>query len=354
MRKMRKWAALWVAAALVLGGCSSGAGGEAKTAETPAASQTAAAAESKETAASQAPETPAAESGQAGETGAVVKANEKYKITLVVKNLTNPMWIAVQEGAEKAAAEAGVDLTVLAPATADSNEEQISLIEQSIAKGTDALVVIPADSVGIVPAVEAANSAGIPLIDVNTKIDTSGGCKIETFIAVENYTAAVSVAEKLVEMLDQKGDVIILEGKAGAQSSVDIVAGANDTFAKYPDVNVVASQTASWNRTEAYNVTLNLLEANPGVAAIFAANDEMAMGALEAVSQAGKSGQILITGLDANEDAKAAVDAGTLAITCDKNGNGQGYEGVMKAVMLLNGETLEPNYVVDTYLYTKD
>lgn len=106
MRKMRKWAALWVAAALVLGGCSSGAGGEAKTAETPAASQTAAAAESKETAASQAPETPAAESGQAGETGAAVKANEKYKITLVVKNLTNPMWIAVQEGAEKAAAEA--------------------------------------------------------------------------------------------------------------------------------------------------------------------------------------------------------------------------------------------------------
>ena len=90
---------------------------------------------------------------------------------------------------------------------------------------------------------------------MNTKIDTSGGCKIETFIAVENYTAAVSVAEKLVEMLDQKGDVIILEGKAGAQSSVDIVAGANDTFAKYPDVNVVASQTASWNRTEAYNVT---------------------------------------------------------------------------------------------------
>ena len=137
-------------------------------------------------------------------------------------------------------------------------------------------------------------------------------------------------------------------------SLLSAVAGANDTFAKYPDVNVVASQTASWNRTEAYNVTLNLLEANPGVAAIFAANDEMAMGALEAVSQAGKSGQILITGLDANEDAKAAVDAGTLAITCDKNGIGQGYEGVMKAVMLLNGETLEPNYVVDTYLYTKD
>ena len=107
----------------------------------------------KEADGAKAADTSAAESGsaQAGETGAAVKANGKYKITLVVKNLTNPMWIAVQEGAEKAAAEAGVDLTVLAPATADSNEEQISLIEQSIAKGTDALVVIPRAAAGSRP-----------------------------------------------------------------------------------------------------------------------------------------------------------------------------------------------------------
>ena len=116
MRKMRKWAALWVAAALVLGGCSSGAGGgDTKADVTPAAAETVSGAESKEANpkeadGAKAADTSAAESGsaQAGETGAAVKANGKYKITLVVKNLTNPMWIAVQEGAEKAAAEAGV------------------------------------------------------------------------------------------------------------------------------------------------------------------------------------------------------------------------------------------------------
>lgn len=280
-------------------------------------------------------------------------ANEKYSIAVIVKNLTNPMWVAVEDGAKKAAEEAGIDLTILAPSVADNNEEQISLIEQCIAKGVDAMVVIPADSVGIVPAIEEANEAGIPVINVNTKIDTSSGCKIETFIAVENYTAAVSVADKLVEMMKETGNVIILEGKAGAQSSTDIVAGANDTFAKYENIKVVASQTANWSRTDAYTVTLNLLEANPDATAIFAANDEMAMGALEAVSQAGKEGSILITGLDANSDAKAAVDTGTLAITCDKNGNGQGYDGIMAAIKLLNGETLVSSYIVDTFLYTK-
>lgn len=280
--------------------------------------------------------------------------NDEIEITIILKNLTNPMWIEVRRGAEAAAAEAGVNLTVLAPVQADNNEEQISAIEQSIARGVDALVVIPSDSVGIVPAIEAANRANIPVINVNTVIDPNSDTQVETFIAVENYDAAVSVAEKLVEMLNGEGDIIILEGRAGAQSSVDIVNGGNDTFAKYPGIRVVASQTAQWSRSEAIDVTQNLLQAHPNVKAIFAANDEMAMGALEAVAQAGKAGEILITGLDANADARKAVDEGTMAITCDKNGYGQGYEGVMAAVRFLQGESLDPFIVVPTELYLKD
>ncbi|MDD4495750.1 MAG: sugar ABC transporter substrate-binding protein [Eubacteriales bacterium] len=278
---------------------------------------------------------------------------EKKNITLIVKNLTNPMWIAVQEGAKAAAEEFGVNLTVLAPTVADSNEEQLDEVNQSIAKKEDAIVLIPADSKGIVPGVEAANTAGIPIINVNTKVDTSTGAKVETFIAVENYTAAVSVAEKLVEMMNKEGTVIILEGKAGAQSSVDIVAGAKDTFAKYSNIKIEASQSAQWSRAEAYAVTQNLLQSYPNVNAIFAANDEMAMGALEAVDEAGKTGQILITGLDANADARKAVDEGKLALTCNKNGYGQGYAGVKAAVDFLSGKTLEANIIVDTELYLK-
>lgn len=289
----------------------------------------------------------------AASTASAAAKSGKKNVTLILKNLTNPMWVAVRKGAEEAARKEGVNLTVLAPTQSESNEEQISEVEQSIAKGESAIVLVPADSSGIVPAVEKANAANIPVINVNTKVDTSSGAKVVTFIACDNYTASLSVAEKLSSLMNQEGSVIILEGKAGAQSSVDIVKGANDTFKKYSGIKVVASQTADWDRSKAMTVTQNLLQAHPDVKAIFAANDEMAMGAVQAVSQAGKAGKILIAGLDANDDAKKAVDAGTMAVTCDKNGHDQGYEGVEAAVKVLNGESVDATMNVKTSLYTK-
>lgn len=313
-------------------------------AETPAAEtptqeeETAAPVEEKEETSNVSEKKPSAETLSA-------KGNEPYEIVVIEKNLTNPIWVALQEGALQAGEDAGVKVTVLAPNTAESNEEQISLIQQSIAKGVDALVVIPADGTGIVPAIAEANAAGIPVINVDTRIDSTI-CKIESFIAVENYTAGVEAAEALAAQMQEAGDVIILEGKPGTQSSIDIVGGANDVFAKYDGINVVASQAANWNRTDGYNVALNLLEANPDAKAIFAANDEMAMGALQAVQQAGKDGEMFVAGLNANPDAVEAVKAGQLSLTYDKNGNLQGYSAVMAAVMVLNGEEIETEYEV--------
>lgn len=280
-------------------------------------------------------------------------AHNPPHVTIILKNLVNPMWIAVRKGAEAAAKEANVRLTVLAPTVADSNEEQINQMEQSIVKGEDAIVIVPADSVGITPGVEEANSANIPVIAVNTAVKADSGAKVETFVAVENYDAATQVAEKMAELMNQEGDVIILEGTAGSSSSADIVRGAKDTFAKYPKIRIAASQTASYQRVAAMTVTQNLLQANPNVKAIFAANDEMAMGALEAVAQAHKDGKILISGLDANADARAAVDAGRLAVTCDKRGYEQGYQGVMSAVKILKGEKLPQRVQIQTELYLK-
>ena len=261
-----------------------------------------------------------------------------YKVTLILKNLVNPMWLAVKEGAEAAAAEYGVELTVLAPLKADSNEEQIRQVEDAITKQADAIVLIPSDSQGIIPAVEKANQAGIPVINVNTKV---GGGQTETFIAVENYDAASKVAKAVAEKLGGKGKVIILEGIAGAQSAIDLKQGAVDTFGTYEGIEIVASQTANWNRAEAMQVTQNLLQAHPDVDAIFASNDEMAMGAVEAVDQAGLTGKIIIAGLDANRDALEAIKEGKMTITCDKMGFDQGYVGVETAVKVLNNEPVK-------------
>lgn len=270
-----------------------------------------------------------------------------YKVTLILKNLVNPMWLAVKEGAEAAAAEYGVELTVLAPLKADNNEEQIRQVEDAITKQADAIVLIPSDSQGIIPAVEKANQAGIPVINVNTKV---GGGQTETFIAVENYDAASKVAKAVAEKLGGKGKVIILEGIAGAQSAIDLKQGAVDTFGTYEGIEIVASQTANWNRAEAMQVTQNLLQAHPDVDAIFASNDEMAMGAVEAVDQAGLTGKIIIAGLDANRDALEAIKEGKMTITCDKMGFDQGYVGVETAVKVLNNEPVNDRIVIDTMI----
>jgi len=271
--------------------------------------------------------------------------SKPFRVTLILKNLVNPMWLAVKEGGESAAEEHGVELTVLAPLKADNNEEQIRQVEDSITQQVDAIVLIPSDSQGIIPAVEKANQAGIPVINVNTKV---GGGQTETFVAVENYDAASKVAKAVAEKLGGKGKVIILEGKAGAQSAIDLKQGAVDTFATYENIEIVASQTANWNRAEAMQVTQNLLQAHPDVNAIFASNDEMAMGAVEAVDQAGLTGKIIIAGLDANRDALEAIKEGKMTLTCDKRGFEQGYVGVETAVKVLNNEPIDDRIVVDT------
>lgn len=268
-----------------------------------------------------------------------------YKVTLVLKNLVNPMWLAVKEGAEDAAQKYGVELTVLAPLKADNNEEQIRQVEDAITKQADAIVLIPSDSQGIIPAVEKANQAGIPVINVNTKV---GGGQTETFVAVENYDAASKVAKAVAEKLGGEGKIIIIEGKAGAQSAIDLKQGAVDTFETYENIEIVASQTANWNRAEAMQVTQNLLQAHPDVNAIFASNDEMAMGAVEAVDQAGLTGKIIIAGLDANRDALEAIKEGKMTLTCDKRGFEQGYVGVETAVKVLNNEPIDDRIVIDT------
>mgnify|MGYP000416625512 CR=1 FL=1 len=290
------------------------------------------------------------------ETSSVALAKEntgKKNVVLILKNLTNPMWVEVKEGAEEAAQKAGVNLTTLAPVQSENNDEQISEIEQSISKGVDAIVIAPADSSGIVPGVEKANAANIPVIAINTKIDTSSGAKMAAFVGVDSYDCATTIAEKLSSMMDQTGEVMILEGKAGAQTSLDLVKGANDTFKKYSGIKVVASQTADWNRAKAMTVTQNLLQAHPNVRAIFAANDEMAMGAVQAVAQAGKEGKILISGQNAIDDAKKAVDNGQLALTLDSNNHGLGYTGLETAVKLINGESVDEVIPIPTTLYLK-
>ncbi len=285
--------------------------------------------------------------GMLAGTAGMAQASPPYEIVLILKNLVNPVWLDMRRGGEAAAAEYNVRLTVLAPLKADNNEEQVRAIEDSIIRKVDAIVVVPSDSKGIIPAIEKANKAGIPVINVNTK---AHGGRCETFVAVENYDAAYKVADAMAQKLDGRGKVIILEGVPGAQSAIDLNAGTVDALKKYPGVQIVASQTAKFQRAEAMRVMENLLQRHPDVSAVLAANDEMALGAVEAVDAIGRSGKIMISGLDANADAVKAIAERKMTLSCDKRSYEQGYVGVETAVKFLNGEQIPERIVIDTNL----
>jgi ABC-type sugar transport system substrate-binding protein len=286
--------------------------------------------------------------------GTTVRSGAEGKeATLILKNLTNPFFISVKEGAEAAAAEYGIKLTVLAPLKADNNEEQMQMVEQSIARQTDILVMIPADTNAIIPVIEKVYAANIPIVNLNTRI---GGNKVmwKTFVAIENYDGGYMATKKLCELMGSEGEIMIIEGVVGAQTSIDRVKGAQAAIAEFPNIKIVAQQSGEYNRAKGMDVVQNLLQAHPDVKAIFCCNDEMSLGAVEAVESAGKRGKILIAGVDANADAQQAIKDDKMTLSLDAQPYMQGYSAVEAAAKILSGEEVDERIVTPMAVVTKE
>lgn len=271
---------------------------------------------------------------------------EDGEVVFIIKNLTTPFFLSMKEGAEAAGTELGIKVMVQAPTSSEEgagNEEQTQLIEQAIANKALAVCIAPTDSNGIIPAVKKLKEANIPVIASNTKIAEEG--LANCFVGLENYTQGYNVAKKLCEGLGGKGKMFIIEGTAGAQTSIDRVEGAVAAIAEYPDIEIVAQQSASYKRATAMDVAQNLLQANPDVNAIYCCNDEMALGVVEAVDAAGKSGEILVGGADGNADALQCILDEKMYATAEANAFDQAYYSVVAAVNVLKGEAVEDKLI---------
>lgn len=270
------------------------------------------------------------------------------KATLILKDLTNPVWILAGEGAKAAALDFGIEIEVVAPVESNNNDEQIALVQQVIAQNKDILVMVPADSTGIVPAIEEINAAGIPVINLNTKINNeSGTANSETFVVADNTICGTLCAEELVRLAGEEGEAIILEGPSGGQVTIDLSNAAQAVFAKYPNIKVVDIQDAKFDRSTGFTTTQNLLQAHPNLKIIFSCNDEMALGAVEALKEAGKLDQVFVGGIDGNKDALAAIKEGTMEVTVYKNFWLQAYTAVEAAAKFLDGQKLEEKILVE-------
>ena len=277
-------------------------------------------------------------------------AQKPLRMGLIVKNLVNPFWVYMRQGAEVAAKKYGVELTTYAPTKPDNVEEQIRIMEDLIQKKVDAIIIVPADSNGIVPGIERANAANIPVALANSN---AFGGKVITFTGVENYAGMVQVAEYMVKKLGGKGSVVILEGVPGAQTAMDRKQAADDVLKKYPDIKVLASQTALNQRGEGMSVMENLLQRFPSIDAVFGTNDEMALGAVEALDAAKRLDKTMVSGFDCNNDAVLAISQGRMVVTLDQQPGEQAASALEAAVQFLQGKEVPKRIVTPAALVDK-
>ncbi len=271
-----------------------------------------------------------------------LKANEKYTIACIVKNSTNPYMVGCLNGVQKAAEDMGFEAVLMAPSTNDSVEEQVKIMEDLIQKGVDGFVLVPVDTNGIMPGVRKAMEQNIPIATIGTP------AAVDTFLRTGvDYTETGRLVGKAVaEKIGGKGEVIILEGPPGAQNAQERLAGIKESFEEFPDIKIVASQTANFKRTEGMQVTENLLQKHKSVSAIIGCNDEMAIGAIQAIKAAGLEGKVTVGGFDGNQDGSSAIYDGSLYISYNTDPFGSSYLAAVYIAQFLNDGTEPPQYFI--------
>jgi inositol transport system substrate-binding protein len=297
---------------LVLAGCP------APAAAPPAAEEPAAAAE--------ATEAPAAEA-------------EAEPIKIGVSMLFDDLWLTTLRDAMSAyaASQPGVELIMV-----DSKEDvatQLGQIENFVAQGLDAIIIIPANTDATDPMTKLAVDAGIPLVYVNRKpANLPEGV---AYVGSDSIDAGIMQMEWIAEKLGGKGNIVIMNGNLSQEAAQMRTAGVKQVAAKYPEITIIKEDTGNWSRDQGLALMENWLATGDQIDAVASNNDEMAIGALSAIEAAGKLGQIIVGGVDASPDALAEMDKGRLNVTVFQNAVGQGEGGVATAIALARGESVE-------------
>ena len=258
-----------------------------------------------------------------------------------VSTLNNPFFVTLTEGARKAATENNVELVVVD--AGDDAAKQTSDIEDLVSRNVGVLIVNPVDSDAVAPAVKSAMSQGIKVIAVDRGVN---GVDVDCQIASDNVAGARMATEYLMDLVGEGAKVAELQGVPGASATIDRGAGFHQVADQ--SLQVAASQTANFNRAEGMTVMENILQSDGTIKGVFAHNDEMALGAVEAVAASGKD--IKIVGFDATDDAQKAVKDGKMAATVAQKPDKMGETAIGTAVKIMAGETVEKSIPVEVEL----
>ena len=284
-------------------------------------------------------------------------ADDRKTVALVLKTLNHPFFVDMRRGAQDAADRLGVELQVQAAEREIDVDKQMQIVENMLQTGVDVLAITPSGSREIVSALVKATSAKVPIVIVDTRLDAKAaadaGVRAETFIGSDNYEGGKVAGEYVVKVTGGKARVGILEGIPGHETGDSRLRGFRDAVGKSPGITIAASQPANWERDQGFNVFQNMLQAHSDIDTVFAANDLMALGAIEAIAAAGKTGKIRVIGFDALDDAKKAIEAGTMDASVAQFPYEMGKAAVESAVKILAGEKIPGDIMVKLEMVTK-
>ncbi len=272
--------------------------------------------------------------------------SDTKKIGLIVSTLNNPFFVDLKFGIESEAKKLGYDVVVLDsqndPAKEVSNMEDISV------KNVDIVLLNPVDSDSAIASVMVANNLDLPVITVDR---ASNGGNVVSHVASDNVEGGKMAAQYLVEMLGNEGNIVELEGIAGSSATRDRGAGF-DNEVKNSNLNIITKQSADFDRTKGLSVMENIIQSKGDIDAVFAQNDEMALGALKALQDANMD-DVLVVGFDATDDAVASVQKGDMAATIAQQPILIGETAVELAHRYLSGEKVENFAPVELKLIAK-
>lgn len=274
------------------------------------------------------------------------------RVGLVVLDLTgNYFQIKLAEYVKEAGEAIGAEVSVHAPPSFGDYEGQVSIIENLIVKQVDVIILVSGHPQALVPAVDKAYKAGIPVVNIDNRVESD---KVVTYIGTDNIKGAYKAGKYIAEKIGGKGKVALLTGESGNPNEVYRTTGFKQAIAEYPDIELVAEQNSHWTEEGGLEITENVLQVHPDLAAIFAENDGAALGAAQAAKAKGATP--IIVGFDGIPEAFEAVKDGSITATVaqfpDKMAQigvrlGLAYKDYLKDVEgLIEGPVISP--VIDT------
>ena len=264
------------------------------------------------------------------------KLPKNAKIGAILKNLANEFWLTLGDGMVAEGKKYNVSVGEQASRTETDVEGQLSIAENMIEKNYSALILSPLTNNNLNSAVKSAKSHNIPIVNANCEYIED----CDTFVGGIQLDIGRKAADYIAKKLNGQGKVGVLEGVAGTFTSIQRVSGFKNEIKKYPQIKIVASVPADYETEKGMNVASDIITKNPDISALFCCNDNMALGAVEALRSANLVGKVIVTGADGTKDAYKSISKGELTATLDQFPDINGKAAVDVALRLMAGQKM--------------